>query len=97
MARGPGRSNGVYTPNAKPVPRFDLAESAPAQARRSHGAYYPDPPVPVWVWLRHHTPGHYRTKADAVAWTEDQVWVRYNDHEGRQGFVWVWASAVKRR
>lgn len=97
MSRGPGRLNGLPSPGMNQVPRWDLAEAAPAEARADQGAYFPDPPMPVWVWLWHRTPGHYRAKADALGWTADQVWVRYVDHEGREGFVWVWASAVKRR
>ena len=56
-----------------------------------------DEPIPVWVWLVLPEGGDCRAKADALAWTEDQVWVRYIDTHGQEGFVWVWVNAVWRR
>lgn len=80
------------------VPDRDAPEPAPAEARRHERHTRPDEPVPVWVWL---TLGHYhedyRARGEAVSWTATQVWVRYIDIEGREGFVWVWANAVERR
>lgn len=32
----------------------------------------------------------------AIAWTSRTVHVRYTDPYGREGTVWVWASAVSR-
>ncbi|GHH69563.1 hypothetical protein GCM10017772_14720 [Promicromonospora soli] len=54
-------------------------------------------PIPVWVWLVLREAGDYRAKAEALAWTNDQVSVRYIDPLGREGFVWVWANAVQCR
>ncbi|GIG27288.1 MULTISPECIES: hypothetical protein [Cellulomonas] len=34
---------------------------------------------------------------EAVAWTPRVVHVHYLDEHGREGWVWVWASAVTRR
>lgn len=89
-----GRTSGM-----KPVPSWEAAQGAPSEARRFQRAVRPEPPIPVWVWLvmGMNSDQSYRAEAEALAWTENQVSVRYVDNQGREGFVWVWANAVKRR
>lgn len=79
------------------VPMRDSAQGAPGRARSDQREVKAGEPIPVWVWLVLSNRGDYRAKAEALAWTEDQVWVRFIDPIGREGFVWVWANAVRRR
>ncbi|WP_324654043.1 hypothetical protein [Georgenia sp. H159] len=53
-------------------------------------------PLEVSAWI-HTRRGHARVDAIALAWTQRAVWIRYVDDYGREGFAWVWASAVTRR
>lgn len=77
------------------------AQQAPGKARNDVPVHRPADPRPVWVWLVMRELGDYRAKGEAIGWTTDpdcrQVWVRYRDEHGREGFVWVWADAVKPR
>lgn len=87
------------TTGMEPVPSGLAAQGAPSEARRPQRETRPEAPIPVWVWMVLGMNSHqsYRAQGEAVAWTEDQVWVRYIDPQGREGFVWVWANAVQRR
>lgn len=87
------------TAGMEPVPSWERAQGAPAGARKSRRTSWPEVPIPVWVWvvLGMNSDQSDRVQAEALAWTEDQVWVRYIDPQGREGFVWVWANAVRRR
>jgi hypothetical protein len=51
----------------------------------------------VRVWLTQRQTGAFEADGLAVAWTDRQVEVRYRDPHDREGFAWVWASAVTRR
>jgi hypothetical protein len=51
----------------------------------------------VRVWVIQRQTGEFEAEGLAVAWTDRQVEVRYTDPHGREGFAWVWASAVTRR
>lgn len=93
--RGGNRYIGMAT-GFEQVPMRDSAMGAPGKARTGQREVRTSEPVPVWVWLILRT-GDYRAKGEALGWTEDQVWVRYIDPIGREGFVWVWANAVCRR
>lgn len=94
--RGGNRYIGWAT-GLEQVPMRDSAQGAPDKARAGQREVRTGEPIPVWVWLIQRNHGEYRAKAEALAWTEDQVWVRFIDHIGREGFVWVWANAVRRR
>lgn len=56
----------------------------------------PERGLPVRTWL-HTSEGDVEADGVAIAWTPRAVHVRYFDQHGREGFVWVWASAVTRR
>lgn len=75
----------------------DGAWGSPGKARNGQREVRTEEPVPVWVWLILASGGDYRAEAEALGWTEDQVWVRYIDPIGREGFVWVWANGVRPR
>lgn len=94
--RGGNRYLGMAT-GLEQVPMRDSAMGAPGKARIGQREVRTSDPVPVWVWLTLRMGGDYRAKGEALGWTEDQVWVRYIDTIGREGFVWVWANAVRRR
>ena len=87
------------TPGLERVPSRDAAQGAPSEARRSQEVVWAKEPMPVRVWLVMGMNGHqsYHAEAEALCWTQDQVWVRYIDHQRREGWVWVWANAVERR
>lgn len=53
--------------------------------------------IPVRAWIITAQGRDVEVDGEAVAWTERAVNVRYFDEHGREGFAWVWASAVVRR
>lgn len=57
----------------------------------------PDLPVPVTAWIIDGKGQDVEVLGEAVAWTNRTVSVHYYDQDGREGWVWVWASAVTRR
>ncbi|QAY69066.1 hypothetical protein [Xylanimonas protaetiae] len=79
------------------VPGRDAPEQAPRQQRDAARVTRPETPLPVRVWVTQRQTGTFEADGLAVAWTDRQVEVRYDDPHGREGFVWVWASAVTRR
>ncbi|ANC31449.1 hypothetical protein [Isoptericola dokdonensis] len=79
------------------VPLRDCAEEAPAAQRRDARVTRPDDPPAIRVWLTARQTGEFEADGHATAWTDRQVHVRYLDPHGREGFAWVWASAVSRR
>ncbi|MCZ2261606.1 hypothetical protein [Isoptericola sp. QY 916] len=80
------------------VPLRDTALDAPKGARAGERVVEPDEPPIVRAWI---TYGREQREAEvdgwAIGWTSRQVRVRYLDAAGRQGWAWVWASAVTRR
>lgn len=56
-----------------------------------------DEGIPVRAWIVDSRGKDTEVDGLAVAWTERAVHVSYFDVHGRQGFAWVWASAVTRR
>ncbi|HWK92596.1 MAG TPA: hypothetical protein VNR17_10095 [Luteimicrobium sp.] len=82
------------------VPMHEHAAQAPAEARQSARRVEPETPVRVAAWITTGRGKVFRaTEAEALAWTtgdHPQVWVRYIDPGGREGFGWLWASAVRR-
>jgi len=79
------------------VPMRDFPDQAPSKQRDGVPAHRPETPVPVRVWVTQRQTGEFEANGVAVAWTDRQVEVRYVDPHGREGFAWVWASAVVRR
>ena len=77
-----------------PVPLRDQAYSL-GPAQYGQPVTQADSPLPVAAWI-HTRQGHSCVGGVAVAWTPRAVRVRYVDDHGREGFVWVWASAVTR-
>jgi len=75
----------------------DYAEEAPEGARRDERIVRPEAGVPVRAWLRQRQSGEAEVSGEAVAWTPRQVHVRYVDKNGREGWAWLWASAVTRQ
>lgn len=79
------------------VPMRDMARQVPSKVYAGARITRPATPVSVQAWL---VDGHGRdvlVDGEAVAWTARTVHVHYFDQHGREGFVWVWASAVTRR
>lgn len=78
------------------VPLRDAARDVPASVR-SMDVVRPARPLPVRVWIVDAKGRDLEVDGVAIAWTTRTVNVRYVDRGGREGFVWVWASAVSRR
>ncbi|WP_298462031.1 hypothetical protein [uncultured Cellulomonas sp.] len=78
------------------VPLRDMARNVPV-AGRGHPVTRPATLLPVRAWTVARDGSDVEVEAEAVAWTARAVHVRYFDDAGREGFVWVWASAVTRR
>ena len=57
----------------------------------------PDTAISVRAWIVTAQGRDVEVDGEAVAWTDRAVNVRYYDEHGREGFAWVWASAVVRR
>ncbi len=77
------------------VPLRDMARQVPAQAI-GHPVTRPETPIRVRAWIVDARGRDLEVPGEAVAWTSRAVQVSYFDDNGRQGFVWVWASAVTR-
>jgi hypothetical protein len=52
-------------------------------------------PIPVRAFVRFHE-AVIRPNAEAIAWTDRAVQIRWTMHSGAVKTVWVWASAVDR-
>ncbi|GAA4717940.1 hypothetical protein GCM10023216_02640 [Isoptericola chiayiensis] len=78
------------------VPMRDFATDVPPEARRETPTR-PSEPVPVTAWVTDGRGRAFEAKGEALAWTSRAVYVRYIDPAGREGFAWVWASAVTRQ
>jgi len=77
------------------VPMRDMARPVPSAALTTP-AHTLDTAVRVRAWI---IDGHGRDvqiDGEAIAWTPRAAHVHYFDANGREGFVWVWASAVTR-
>lgn len=53
-------------------------------------------PRPVWAWVRY-SDGALHIEADAVAWTERAVAIKWQSISGEPHRAWVWGSAVESR
>lgn len=56
----------------------------------------PEQPMSVRAWVRF-PEASIEPQAEAVAWTDRAVLVRFELRDGRVRETWVWASAVSRR
>jgi hypothetical protein len=79
------------------VPMRDMARQVPSKAFAGERVTRPDSPPRVRAWILDARGRDVLVEGEAVAWTARTVHVRYFDENGREGFVWVWASAVTRR
>lgn len=71
-------------------------DEAPRKAREGKRVTEAASPTPVRAWLKNRE-SEFQADGEALAWTSTQVHVRYIDPHGREGWAWVWASAVTRR
>jgi len=78
------------------IPIRDAAEEAPRKQREGVVISRPAEPVPVRAWITQRQSGSFEAHGVALAWTDRQVEVRYHDIHGREGWAWLWASAVRR-
>ena len=80
------------------IDQVPLSEQAATLEPAQYGGpvHRADEPLEVSAWILTRR-GHSRVDAIALAWTQKAVWIRYVDDHGREGFAWVWASAVTRR
>ena len=78
------------------VPLRDAAAGAPEAQRRGQRVVEPSDPIPARAWIQARESGEVQVDAFVIGWTERQIHVRYLDPHGREGFVWLWATAVTR-
>lgn len=78
------------------VPLRDAARDVPASVHAT-AVVRPDRALPVRAWIVDGKGRDLEVDGLAVGWTSRAVNVRYLDAGGREGFVWVWASAVTRK
>jgi hypothetical protein len=79
------------------VPMREMARQVPSKAYAGERITRAATPVPVSAWLVDARGRDVLVEGEAVAWTSRTVHVHYFDQAGREGFVWLWASAVSRR
>lgn len=78
------------------IPMRDSARQVPPKVTIGEAITRPDHPLRVRAWI---VDGHGRdveVDGEAVAWTRRAVHLHYFNETGREGFAWVWASAVTR-
>ncbi|CAM3815966.1 Transposase [Occultella aeris] len=56
-----------------------------------------DPPIPVKVWVSFPRTGFVQVDGRATAYSPRAGRVEFIDEHGRNGAVWVWATAIQRR
>lgn len=78
------------------IPLRDMARQAPSQATTGLRVNRPSHPLAVKAWIIDARGRDVQITGAAIAWTARTVHIRYTDHYGREGTVWVWASAVTR-
>ncbi|MBB5474696.1 hypothetical protein HNR08_003432 [Cellulomonas hominis] len=79
------------------VPMRDMARQVPPSVITGARVTRPDEPPQVRAWIVDGRARDVEVDGEAVAWTPRAVHVHYVDAHGREGWVWVWASAVTRR
>jgi hypothetical protein len=75
----------------------DMARQVPVKALGSDSITRPTEAPRVRAWIVDGRGRDVEVEGEAIAWTRRAVHLRYQDSAGRQGWVWVWASAVTRR
>jgi hypothetical protein len=75
----------------------DMARQVPSKALAGDRVTRPEEPPAVRAWILDARGRDVQVDGEAVAWTARAVHVHYLDEHGREGWVWVWASAVSRR
>ncbi|WP_345216605.1 hypothetical protein [Georgenia halophila] len=80
------------------IDQVPLREQAYSLGPAQYGqpVHQPDEALAVSAWIQTRT-GHHLVEGVAVAWTPKAARIRYTDDHGREGYAWVWASAVVRR
>lgn len=73
-----------------------MARQVPQQVIAGASVTRPQEPPRVGAWIVDGRGRDVEVDGEAVAWTRRAVRVRYQDAGGREGWVWVWASAVRR-
>ncbi|MHA6695604.1 hypothetical protein [Homoserinimonas sp. A520] len=88
---GIDRAIEAVTVRAKPISlsdaELDLEHHPPRRAAQ---------PIPVRAWVRF-PENAIQPDAEAIAWTDKAVQVRWTGHANEVYTAWVWASAVERR
>ena len=77
------------------VPLRDMARQVPTAALGGPVRTF-DVPVRVRAWITDGRGRDLEVDGEVVAWTPRAANVHYFDSNGRESFVWVWASAVTR-
>ncbi|VTR77230.1 hypothetical protein CHMI_02000 [Cellulomonas hominis] len=75
----------------------EMARQVPARAYAGARVTRPDEAPQVRAWIVDAHGRDVQVDGEAVAWTDRVVHVHYVDDHGREGWAWVWASAVTRR
>jgi hypothetical protein len=57
----------------------------------------PRAPIDVYAWVPYRDGYYHPVKAQATAWTDRTVRIRWQDPIGTDHELWVWAKAVTRR
>ena len=78
------------------VPMRDMARQVPQKVLAGARVSRPEEPPRVRAWVIDGRGHDVEVDGEAVAWTTRAVHVHYQDPHGREGWVWVWASAVTR-
>lgn len=74
----------------------DMARQVPQKVLADARVTRPEEPPRVQAWIVDGRGRDVQVDGEAVAWTARAVHVHYEDPHGREGWVWVWASAVTR-
>lgn len=93
--RYPGHSLDREVEQAVTVPRPVSLTSAELDVT-NHPVTEAETPIPVRVWVRFHEVSVH-PEAEAIAWSDHAVQVRWTQRTGTVQTAWVWASAVQRR
>lgn len=89
--RGIDEGIDAYVTSARPI------SLSPAELElERHPVTAASEPVPVRAWVRFHE-ASIRPAAEAIAWTDKAVQIRWTTIQGASLTAWVWASAVERR
>lgn len=74
----------------------DMARQVPQKILDGARMTRPEDPPRVRAWVVDGRGQDVEVDGEAIAWTPRAVRIRYQDSHGREGWAWVWASAVTR-